>query len=361
MIKVRSALAAGLIALVLSACATPPVEANPSSEAPSPEQTQSYKACLVTDADQATDGSPTSEAINGLDWAQRELGIETNHVIAANQADYARILQAQVDSSCNMIIGLGTPIADAIEAAAKTNPNVKFALIDATPNSAPNNLRPVLFSTHESGFLAGYLAASVSTSGKVGTFGSLNMPAVSIYMDGFVQGVDYYNEQNSGTVEALGWSLEAQDGTFVRSDTTPYDDPVAGKAAAQSLVDEGADVILAVAGYSGVGALELAKESDDLRIIWSDTNGCLTQPEFCEQLLGSVVKDRASAIFEVIRADHEGNSAAGVFSANLRNGGTDLIEGRPGEFTPQITGELDAVTKEIVDGVVTVVSPSAIG
>lgn len=357
--KVRSTLAAGLLALVLVGCATPP-EPTTSTSQPPPEPVVSYKACLVTDAADYMEGAPDSEAIDGLDRAQRELGIETNHVTAAQPADYARVLQSLVDAQCDMIIGLGAPIADAVEAAAKTNPGVQFALLDATPNSAPANLRPVLFSTHESGFLAGYLAAASSTTGKVGAFGSLNIPAVSIYLDGFVQGVDHYNQTKQGKVEALGWSLEAQDGTFVRSDSSPYDDPVAGRAAAQSLVDEGADVILAVAGHSGVGALELAAQNDAVRIIWSDTNGCLTQPENCPQMLGSVVKDRDTAVFEMIRADQSGNRAAGIFAANLRNGGTGLVAGGDGEFDPTLTSELDSVTRGIIDGAITVTSPSAI-
>lgn len=357
--KVRSAFAAGLIALILVGCATPPEPATPTTEA-APEPVASYKACLITDAEEFVEGSPITEAISGLDRAQRELGIETNHVTAALPTDYARVLQSLVDASCDMIVGLGAPMADAIEAAAKTNPGVQFALVDATPNSAPANLRPVLFSVHESGFLAGYLAASQTATGKVGAFGSLNMPAVSIYLDGFVQGVEHYNQTMAGQVEALGWSLEAQDGTFVRSDKSPYDDPDAGRAAAQSLVDGGADVILAVAAHSGVGALELAKQDATVRVIWSDTDGCLTQPQYCEQLLASVVKDRATAVFEVIRTDQSGSGAAGVFAANLRNGGTALVAAGDGEFAPQLTTELDALTKSIVDGAVTVNSPAAI-
>ncbi|MGI5951654.1 MAG: BMP family ABC transporter substrate-binding protein [Brooklawnia sp.] len=358
--NLRMALAAGLTALALVGCATPPEPATPTTEAPPATPAESYLACLVTDADQGADGSPIVGALNGLDRAQLELGIETSHVTAADQADYAGLLMAQVDAGCDIVVGLGTPMADAMEAAAKANPATQFALVDATPNSAPANLRPVLFSAHESGFLGGYLAAANSQSGKVGTFGSLSVPAVTIYMDGFVQGVDHYNQANQAEVEALGWSLEAQDGTFVRSDSAPQDDPAAGWVAAQSLVDEGADVIMAVAGHSGTGALELASQSEALRIIWSDTDGCLTQPQYCNQLLGSVVKDRAAAVFEVIQTDHAGNSAAGIFAANLRNAGTGLLAGADGQFPNEIGSELDSLREQVIEGTITVNSPSSI-
>ena len=73
------------------------------------------------------------------------------------------------------------------------------------------------------------------STGKVGVFGGLPVPAATIYMDGFVQGVAHYNTQQNRQVEALGWSQETQDGTFVRSTTDPWNDPDAGRAAAASI------------------------------------------------------------------------------------------------------------------------------
>lgn len=358
--KGSTVLAAGLLAFALAGCAEPPVQPT----APATEQTAagpSYKACLVTDAESGTEGSPTQQAIGGLARAQRELGIETSQVAAASPADYPRTLQSQVDAQCNIIVVQGTQLADAVEAAAKTNPGIQFALVDAIPNTAPANLRPVLFSTQESSFLAGYLAAARSTSGKVGAFGGLSVPAVTSYLDGFVQGVAYYNQVKGGHVQALGWDLASQDGTFVRSDSAPWNDPAAGRVAANSLVEQGADVVLAVAGESGLGALQLAKDNSAVKVIWSDTDGCLTEEAFCDQQLGSVVKDRTAAIFEVIRADQAGRSAAGIFTAALRNDGTLLTEARTAEFGPELRAELDGITKDIIAGTITIKSPAAIG
>lgn len=361
MMKALTALAAGLLALTLGACADPPakggaVAAEPALQVGAP----SYLACLVTDDAPITEGGPTQQAITGLQRAQREIGVEIKHVAAAAN-DYPAVLQTMVDDQCRIVIGLGSAVADSVEAASKINPEVNFALVDATPNSAPANLRPVHFSAHESSFLAGYLAAARSGTGKVGVFGSLNMPAATIYMDGFVQGVARFNQDKSAQVQVLGWDVTTQDGTFVRSASTPWNDPDAGRAAASSLTEQGADVVFAVANGSGVGALQLAEQSATVKVIWSDTNGCLTEPNHCGQLLGSVVKDRAAAVFEVIKADQAGQSAAGIFVAGLRNGGTALVEARPGEFGPETTAELDRLTQEIIDGRITVTSPAAIG
>lgn len=361
MTKGLTALAGALLALTLTGCAQPPVTTTSSAVEPDAPAGPSFKACLLTDAGSASAGSPAQQAIDGLDRTQRELAIETDSVTADSSADYPRVLQSLVDAQCSIVVALGSGMANSVEAAAKTNPGVQFALIDAIPNSAPANLRPVLFSAQESSFLAGYAAAARSTSGKVGVFGALNVPAVTIYMDGFVQGVGYFNQAKGAQVQALGWKVDAQDGTFVRSDSAPFSDTAAGRTAAESLTAQGADVIMAVAGDSGQGALQLASEDSGLKVIWTDSNGCLAQAGYCAQQLGSVVKDRGTAIFELIRADQDGRSSSGVFTAGLRNGGTSLVQAQDGEFGPELTAELDAIAKKIIDGSITVTSPAAIG
>lgn len=358
--QIKSALAAVLLGFVLVGCAEPPLPETPASE-PAPEPpAQVYAACLVTDKAVTGEGSPSEQARIGLERARNELGIVTSSIESSPDV-YSVSLQAMVDAQCNLVIGVGSEMAAAVEAAAKTNPTVRFGLLDATPNTAPTNLRPVLFSTHESSFLAGYLAAASSASGKVGVFGGLPVPAVTIYMDGFIQGVAHYNQVKGTTVEALGWDPSSQDGAFVKSATSPWADADAGRAAAAALVAQGADVIMPVAAASGVGALQLAQESGTLKIIWSDTNGCLTQPDYCGVLLGSVVKQRDAAVFELVKTDHEGRSAAGIFTAALRNDGTALVEAMPGSLEGPIAAELEALSKQIVDGTIKVTSDAAIG
>ncbi len=361
MTKASTMIAAGLLALMLAGCATPPQPAPPTTSAPEPAPTVRYKACLMTDAGDAPQGSPVAQAIAGLDRAQQELGIEAQQVAATAASEYPRTLQSLVDSGCQLVIAIGAPMADSVEAAAKTNSQVRFALVDAIPNSTPPNLRPVVFSSHEVGFLAGYLAASRTTTGTVGTFGGLKVPAATGYMDGFAQGVDHFNTEKGTAVALVGWQLDTQDGTFVRSDSQPWNDPAAGRQAAQSLVDQGADVILAVAGESGVGALQLAAENPAVKVIWTDTDGCLTQPDHCAQILGSAIKDRDAAVFELIRADESGRGAAGIFGAALRNDGVALVEGGAGEFGAATTAELESLVKAIIGGTIRVTSAAAIG
>lgn len=362
MTKPSAVLASGLLAIVLAGCAQPPASIRSSSSAPA--SSAQYKACLITDAD-TTAGSPAQQATAGLDRVATQLGVEVDHATAASAADYAKALQTLIDGSCTVIAAVGSSVAGATQAAAKANPSVRFILVDATPTESLANLRPLSFNTQESAFLAGYLAAAMSATGKVGTFGALNLAAVTIYMDGFVQGVQHYNQAKQAQVVALGWDMTKQSGTFVQSSTSPWDDTAAGQNAAQSLTGQGADVIFAVAGAAGAGALQLAGQTQGLRVIWSDSDGCQTNQAqtnqaACAAILTSVVKDRAAGVFEAIRADHDGGGSSGVLAGTLRNGGTHLSS--LASDVPAVTrAEIDALSQSIIGGAIKVTSPSAVG
>ena len=165
-----------------------------------------------------------------------------------------------VDAKCNIIVTVGFLLSDDTLAAAKKNPDIKFAIVDNNdPKTYPaaKNLKPLVFNTAQSSFLAGYLAAGMSKTKKVGTFGGAKIPTVTIFMDGFSQGVDYYNKQKSADVKVLGWDPAKQDGQF----TGDFEDQKGGQRTAEGLISQGADIIFPVAGPAGLGALQAAKAS----------------------------------------------------------------------------------------------------
>ena len=125
-----------------------------------------------------------------------------------------------VDANCNIIVTVGFLLGDDTLAAAKKNPDIKFAIVDNNdPKTYPaaKNLKPLVFNTAQSSFMAGYLAAGMTQTKKVGTFGGAKIPTVTIFMDGFSQGVDYYNKQKGDSVQVLGWDAAKQDGQFIRA------------------------------------------------------------------------------------------------------------------------------------------------
>ena len=133
-----------------------------------------------------------------------------------------------------------------------------------------------VFATDEAAFLAGYLAAGISKTGMVGTFGGINIPPVTIFMDGFYYGVQYYNADKGTNVEVLGWDPKKQKGLF----TDNFESLDDGRTFAQNLVDEGADIVMPVAGPVGLGSAALASElgADKLKIIGVDIDQFESDP-----------------------------------------------------------------------------------
>src|SRR3954452_17945722 len=123
-----------------------------------------------------------------------------------------------VDPKGKMIVTVGFLLSDDTIAAAKAHPDIKFAIVDNNDPKAyqaATNLKPLVFNTAQSSFMAGYLAAGSTKTKKVGTFGGAKIPTVTIFMDGFAQGVAYYNKQKGTDVAVLGWDSAKQDGQFV--------------------------------------------------------------------------------------------------------------------------------------------------
>lgn len=348
----RALKALGIAALVwgMAGCAQPPA---PEAHEPEPEPSATeidFTACLVEDEAGAT-----------LDSELATIGEDLNIQIKTAQItdDYATPIQDLADASCSLIIGVGDDAVAPIQAAATQNPEVTFALIDAVPTQSARNLRPVAFNVHEASFLAGYLAAAQSSSKTVGVFGALDIPSVSIYMDGFVQGVDQFNTDHADSpVTVVGWDTETRNGVFVQSAGSAFDDPDAGGRAAQKLIDQGADVIMAVAGDSGQGALTLAENTDGVTVIWSGEDGCDEYSSQCSVIGASVVKDYAAAMSQLIEAQMRSGST-GVFAANLRNNSVDLVI-NSFNVDATLTERLDQLRQDIIDGKITVDSPSAL-
>ena len=256
--KTFKSLAFGVVAVLgLAACGTDSTSTDTTvavsdiTEAPAP----TGLACEVTDTGGVDDKGFNQIAHEGLLQAEAQLGVAIDLLESATDADYAPNLQSFVDKGCNIIITVGFLLADATKAAAEANPDVHFAIVDS--NTSAPNVQGLTFATDQPSFMAGYLAAATSKTGIVATFGGINIPPVTIFMQGFVKGVEYYNAQMGASVKALGWDPEKQDGTFA-GNFNNLDD---GKNIAKSFADEGADVIFPVAGPVGLGSSAFAMES----------------------------------------------------------------------------------------------------
>src|SRR5262249_22743359 len=138
-------------------------------------------------------------------------------------------------------------------------------------------------------FLAGYVAASQTKTGKIGTFGGINIPPVADFEVGFQEGIEYYNTKHSTTVKLLGWD-NAHPTDKSNLFTGDFNDKDKGRAFAQNLLDEGADIIMPVAGPVGLGAAAAVKAAGNAMLVGVDTDWFVSAPEFQDIVLTSVQK-----------------------------------------------------------------------
>ncbi|MBC7725696.1 MAG: BMP family ABC transporter substrate-binding protein [Burkholderiaceae bacterium] len=335
--------------LLLSGCATPPA---PTASASASD----FCGVMVTNSGGLEDRSFNQSSWAGLQAAQSSLGIDAQVLVSTTETDLAPNVQAAVDTGCGFILTVGYELAPATSEQAELNPDVDFAIVDETVE-APN-VKPIVFDTAQAAYLAGYLAAGVSKTGKVATFGGGNQPPVTLFMDGFVDGVSKYNEVHGTAVEALGWNKTTQDGVF----TGDFEDTGKGLATTQGFIDQGADVILPVAGQVGEGAAAAALAAGGVSIIWVDNDGYDTLPaEYRGILLTSVLKNTGDAVQEVAGSAQDGSFTNAPFVGTLANGGVDIapFHDLASSVSAALSTEIDALRASIVDGSLVVTSPSA--
>ncbi|WP_288782978.1 BMP family protein [uncultured Cutibacterium sp.] len=352
-------------ALSLSACAQPP-SASTGSEASSTtsaggkgnSNSGEFKACMVSDSSGFNDKSFNETSLQGLNRAANDLGVKTAKVESKDDKDYATNLQSMVDAKCSIIVSVGVLLDKPTVAAAKANPNVRFAIVDDNPANPPENLKPMVFNTAQSSFEAGYLAAALTKTGKVATFGGMKIPTVTIFMDGFAQGVDYYNKQKNKSVQVIGWDAKKQDGQFVPQ-PNPLQNVSGGKATAQALLNQGADIILPVAGNAGNGALQVVKSSGGkANAIWVDGDGCKTQPAYCPNIITSVFKGMDVAVFDAVKAAKDGKFDSKPYVGSLEDDGTGLspFHEFDSEVPADVKNELKTITDDISSGKIKITS-----
>jgi basic membrane protein A len=349
--KIAAVLMAGGLTLTAAACGTAP-SATPGSSASAAKE---YKACMVTDQGGLDDKSFNASAWKGMQAAAAEASnIKVSNVASKSQADYEPNLTAFVNQKCDFILAVGGLMGDATSKIAKANPNQQFAIVDS--KQPESNVYPMQFDTAQAGFLAGYLAAGYSKTGKVGTYGGLKIPPVTIFMDGFADGVAYYNTKKGKTVQVLGWDKAKQDGLIAND----FAAPAKGKQLSDTLVAQGADVIMPVAGGTGLGTTEDAA-AGKFSAVWVDVDGC-DSTQYCKGLLTTVVKNIPDAVRDAVLKGAKGESLkpADGFVGTLKNNGVSIAPYH--EFDSKVPADLKAEVEklkaDIIAGTVKVESPA---
>jgi basic membrane protein A len=242
-------------------------------------------------------------------------------------------------------------MSDTTQAAARAHPGQHFAIVDNSYSLALKNVDALVFNTVQDGFLGGYLAADMSKTGKVATFGGLEFPTVTIYMDGFWDGVQYYNSKHGTHVQVLGWNEQTQKGTF----SGDFTNETKGQTITQTFISEGADIIFPVAGNVGLGAANAVQQADaqggKVYMLWPDTDGCVSVPQYCQYFISSVTKDIATVVKTAVLSAQAGSFKGGSYIGDLANGGVTLAPLH--DFASKVPAALQSELGEVTVGIAT--------
>jgi basic membrane protein A len=349
--------AVGVAALVLAGCAPAPEE----SEGAAAEGSD-FLPCMVSDFGGFDDKSFNQLGLEGITAAGESLGVDPVTVQSDAETDYSPNIDSMVSQGCNLVVTVGFALSAATLEAAEANPDVEFALIDdaadADFDGKPDleNTKPIIFDTAQSAFLAGYAAASYSKSGIVATWGGQNFPTVTIFMDGFAQGVAYYNEQKGAQVKVLGYDPASPDtATF----TGGFEANDVAKSTAQNFIDQGADVVLPVGGpiyQSAVAAIE--DSGKEIALIGVDADLYESDPSTQPYVMTSILKGISSATQAVVEDAAAGDFSNEAYVGTLENDGVGIAPFHDFEskVSADLQGELDALTEQIISGDIKVTS-----
>jgi basic membrane protein A and related proteins len=361
--RIRSAVALGAIGLLTAACGASAAPASPPSpKAPSPTSAARassagrFLGCLVTDTGGIGDRSFNASSWQGMQEARAaEPGkITVTYLPSSSGTDYTPNINTSITKKCGIIVTVGLLMGDNTQAAAQAHPNQKFAIVDYDYSPPVKNIDALMFNTVQDGFLGGYLAAGISKSGAVGTFGGEELPTVTIYMDGFWDGVRYYDQQHHAKVKVLGWDEQTHTGLFTGNLT----DQAAAQADTQTLISEGADVIFPVAGDAGLGAAKAVRAADaaagrpKVTMEWANTDGCFAAPQYCKYFVSSVTQGIQAAVKNAVLSAANGTFKGGTYVGDLANGGVALssFHNFASNVPASLRSELLAIKAEIISG-----------
>ncbi|NGZ85845.1 BMP family lipoprotein [Duganella aceris] len=296
------------------------------------------KLGIVYDAGGKFDKSFNQSAFEGASRFKKETNINFIEVQASSDTQAEQVLRGLARKNLDLIASIGFAQQQAVQKVAKEFPKVRFVLIDGVAQGA--NVNSITFKEEEGSYLVGVAAAMASKSKKLGFIGGIDIPLIRTFACGYSQGAKSVNPKIDVTSNMVGTTSAA------------WNDPAKGGELARSQFDRGVDVVFAVAGGSGMGTLQTAKEKGKLAI-GVDSNQNHLYPG---TMLTSMVKRVDNAVYDAFMQMKAGTWKAGVTAKGLKENGVDwaLDENNRKLITPEIEKRVLGARKDIIDGKVKV-------
>ena len=294
---------------------------------------------LIFDLGGKFDKSFNEAAHNGAQRWATQTGGTYREIELQSEAQREQALRRFAEAGANPVITMGFAMADPLSAVAPDYPDTKFVAIDVTWLDAPN-VRQIGFAEHEGSYLVGMMAGLASKSGTVGFIGGMDIPLIRHFGCGYAQGVKAVNPDATIVANMTG--------------TTPaaWNDPVKGSELTKAQISQGADVIYAAAGGTGVGVLQTAADEGVLSI-GVDSNQNHLHPG---KVLTSMLKRVDVAVYDAMTAGTD--LETGVFTPGLAEDGVGYaMDGNNASLVNQAMQKtVDDARRQIIEGQLEVVS-----
>ena len=340
-LKLASVLAAATLAL--AACSSGGTTAGSTSPTAA---TSSVKVGMAYDQDGKGDGSFNDAAYAGLSKAQKDLGVqikEVNSGASATDASREELLTLLADGGYNPIIAVGFAYSTALGNVAVKYPKTTFAIVDSVVD-APN-VGSLVFAAEQGSYLTGVIAASASKTGHIGFIGGMEIDLIKAFEAGYIQGAKSINPDIKIDSKYMG----------AAGDNTAWNVPEKAKTATDGMIANGADVIYAAAGGSGLGMFQSVKAAGKGH--WaigvdSDQYNVPALAEYKDFILTSMMKRVDVAVFDVIKGVVDGAPLVGVNNFDLSKDGVGYSSSNPA--VKSYTAAADAAAAKIKSGEVVV-------
>ena len=296
------------------------------------------KPAVVYDQAGKFDKSFNEGVYNGIVKFTKDTGVEVREFEPKNEAQTEQGLRRLAQRGHSPIVAVGFSMASAVEKVAKDFPELKFTIIDMVVDLP--NVQSIVFKEHEGSFLVGALAAMKSSTAKVGFVGGMDIPLIRRFACGYEQGAKYVTSTATVYQNMTG------------STPSAFNDPTKGSELAKSQFSQGADVVFAAAGGTGIGVYQAAKDSGKYAI-GVDSNQNHLQPG---TMLTSMVKRVDLAAYNTYDQAMNDKWKAGVTVLGLAEGGVDwaLDDNNANLVTAEMKTKMDAIRADIVSGKVSV-------
>ena len=291
---------------------------------------------LIYDLGGKFDKSFNEAAYNGAKRWVEETGGSYKELEMQSEAQREQALRRLAESGANPIVMTGFAFGDVLNSVAPDYPDTKFAIIDMVVDQP--NVRSVVFTEEQGSYLVGIMAATASKSGTVGFIGGMDIPLIRKFACGYVQGVKAANPDATVIQNMTG--------------TTPaaWNDPVKGVELTKAQISQGADVVYAAAGGTGIGVLQAAADEGILSI-GVDSNQNHLHPG---KVLTSMVKRVDNSVYEAFVAGADLETGVVVMDLAKEGVGYALDENNAELVTDEMKAAVDDASAKIQAGEITV-------